>query len=379
MTEIHEPGTDFPFNKLILCPPTIVSSGNYFIKFKYEDGPLYIQCPKCTTKQGIVKAGKKYFCDLLLSNENHEFIEWIENLENYSQEVIYKNREKWFEAGLEKHDIENSFLSTLKTFKSGKFYTARTNAPSILGKCTLKIYDEEENDVDMTAIKDTTQIISILEIQGIKCSSRSFQIEFELKQMMVIKPSKLFEKCIIKTRSEAIPEANHTSSPPQRTENIMMKTTPVFELDADDDDDARETDENKDDVLDKPVEVENTTILDETVKTPPLANAALSTTKPPLVRSGKPEIKVSGAAKPDSGEIEEVDLDLAEIPESETVQLKNRNEVYYQMYRDARRNAKIAKDLALSAYLEAKRIKNTYMLTDLDDSDESDIENGMEQ
>jgi len=43
------------------------------------------------------------------------------------------------------------------------------------------------------------------------------------------------------------------------------------------------------------------------------------------------------------------------------------------MYQDAKKKAKLAKDLALSAYLEAKRIKNTYMLEDLDDSD-SDLD-----
>jgi hypothetical protein len=44
------------------------------------------------------------------------------------------------------------------------------------------------------------------------------------------------------------------------------------------------------------------------------------------------------------------------------------------MYREARQKAKVARDLALSAYLEVKRIKNTYMLDDIEDSDESDLE-----
>jgi len=39
--------------------------------------------------------------------------------------------------------------------------------------------------------------------------------------------------------------------------------------------------------------------------------------------------------------------------------------MYYEMYREARQKAKVARDLALSAYLEAKRIKNTYMLDDI--------------
>ena len=53
------------------------------------------------------------------------------------------------------------------------------------------------------------------------------------------------------------------------------------------------------------------------------------------------------------------------------------------MYREAKRKAKEAKDLALSAYLEAKRIKTTYMLEDEEEDSEeesheedSDLENG---
>ena len=45
------------------------------------------------------------------------------------------------------------------------------------------------------------------------------------------------------------------------------------------------------------------------------------------------------------------------------------------MYKEARKKAKIIKKLAISSYLEANRIKNTYMLTDIEDSEDSDYEN----
>ena len=111
MEEIFEPNLKFNFENLTLSPPTSILGGNYFIKFQISGNPLYIQSPKCYTKQGIIKAGKKMYCDLLMSNDHEQFIQWMENLENYSQEYIFKNREKWFETDLEKHDIENSFLS----------------------------------------------------------------------------------------------------------------------------------------------------------------------------------------------------------------------------------------------------------------------------
>jgi len=53
--------------------------------------------------------------------------------------------------------------------------------------------------------------------------------------------------------------------------------------------------------------------------------------------------------------------------------LKEKTEVYYEMYRNARRKAKLAKSLALSSFMEARRIKNLYMLDDIDDSD-SDLD-----
>jgi hypothetical protein len=72
----------------------------------------------------------------------------------------------------------------------------------------------------------------------------------------------------------------------------------------------------------------------------------------------------------------EVDLDGVDFKEEDTIVLKDKTEVYYEMYRNARKKAKLAKSLALSSFMEARRIKNMYMLDDLEDSDdELDLEN----
>ena len=51
----------------------------------------------------------------------------------------------------------------------------------------------------MSHITNETNIISILEIQGIKFTSRNFQIEMELKQVMVLNNEPIFNSCLIKT------------------------------------------------------------------------------------------------------------------------------------------------------------------------------------
>jgi hypothetical protein len=71
---------------------------------------------------------------------------------------------------------------------------------------------------------------------------------------------------------------------------------------------------------------------------------------------------------------EPVEVDLFP-PEDETVppiQLKKRNDVYYKLYKEARSKAREAKQIALANYLEAKRIKNAYLLEDMSESDEDE-------
>jgi hypothetical protein len=53
----------------------------------------------------------------------------------------------------------------------------------------------------------------------------------------------------------------------------------------------------------------------------------------------------------------------------ETITLKKPNQVYFELYREARNKAKLAKKNAILAYLEAKNIKKTYLIDNLNDSD----------
>jgi hypothetical protein len=55
--------------------------------------------------------------------------------------------------------------------------------------------------------------------------------------------------------------------------------------------------------------------------------------------------------------------------------LKKPNEVYYDLFNKAKIKAKEAKKLAIQSYLEAKKIKETYLLEEVDLSEEEDEDN----
>ena len=379
----------FDFSKMEMTKPSPMVGGNHFIRFLVNNGQhLYVQPPTCTSKQGIVKVGKRFYSDLLFTNENEHFIRWLENLETYCHKYIYDNREKWFDNEMEMHDIENYFTSPIKLYKSGTYYTIRSNIQTVLDKPKLKIYNEDGLEVDFNIITNNTPLMTILEIQGIRCSPRSFQIDIEIKQVMALKPNNIFDICLFKpvTASDnVINKSNDTETnnkPLEQNNMVLEDSTNNVIIDGDENEEERlgitqvPVIENTTTDTEVPVIENTTTDTDVTdseniiVETDVANNNFDISTEDDILVSEK---NVDNESK-DIHEMQEVVFNLEELPENDQITLKRRNDVYYEMYREARQKAKDARNLALSSYLEAKNIKNKYMLDDIDDSDDSDLD-----
>jgi hypothetical protein len=372
MDKIHNFSTndEFPTENIELETPTYISIDNYFIKYLLNNEPLYVQTPKCTTKQGVIKGSKISYCDLLFSNENNHFIKWIEDLEHYSQKNIFENKKNWFNGDISLDDIENSFKSSLKIFKSGMFYVLRTIIPTRLGKYNIKVFDEEENNVDIETL-DTTDIIPILEFQGIKCSKNNMQVQIEIKQIMVLKKNQLFETCIINKQEEILRsnlDTNYSDTKDSETEDSHTKDNQTKDnLTKDCDSFAKHN-----------VEL-------HTINNTQLANITGEKTGGDYRRnfSSSPE-RSEGETKKDldaknnefnNNECLEIKFDHESINEKETVKIRERNDIYYQIYYEAISRAKDARCLAIKAYIEAKHIKNVYKLDDILEDDIQDFIN----
>ena len=127
MDNIIEPNNSFDFSKVSLAHPVGIQGGAYFTKIEYNNKPLYIQTSKSLTRQGFVKTGKKYYCDLMFDNNAADIINWFECLEERCQKLIYEKADTWFQNALEMTDVESAFNSIIRIYKSGKYYLVRTN------------------------------------------------------------------------------------------------------------------------------------------------------------------------------------------------------------------------------------------------------------
>ena len=397
MENIFELNKPFDFSKLSLAHPSAIQGGAYFTKIEHGLKPLYIQTTKSQTKQGISKSGKKHYCDLMFDKNSEEIVNWFETLEEVCQQLIFEKRYTWFQTPLDKNDIESVFNSTMRIYKSGNFYLLRTNIKNnYTNSPVIKIYNENKKSLTIEDIHAETHIISILEIQGIKFTSRNFQIEIELKQIMTVEDEPFFNNCVIKSYKEV-----------SFTKNIKNEKDVIVDTNIDDTivvpniDDTNIDDTNIDDT-----NIDDTNIVDASMVDPmvdPIVDPIVDTNIVECLEEinistlpfEKPEEDVVVKDTLDIKEEVEVPLEIVENdnnPEElkefdlslenyleESFHLKKPNQVYFELYKEARNKAKIAKKNALIAYLEAKNIKKTYMLENLNDSDsDSEIDDEIE-
>ena len=396
---IFEPNKDFIFSNISLAQPSSIQGGAYFTKILYNNKPFYIETPKCSTKQGFIKNGKKIFSDLMFDNSNEDFINWIENLETKCQKLIYEKGDSWFQNKLELDDIESAFTSSLRIYKSGKYYLMRVNVKMNYNTNIplVKIYNESEVPLTTEDVNSNTNIISIIEVQGIKFTSRNFQIELEMKQAMVLNTYEMFENCLIKknNKNESFQSQNiYNENSLQDKILIQSKrdtelVKPIVDLEEslnnDDSNSEITLEKNEEANIAKEVALE---IANNLEKKDSLNNQESfdnylekdknNTEQKKDTNNNEDAVKNELDLEVEELGVEENNTDLKEfdinenIDTLESITLKKPNEYYYQIYKEARKKAKQAKKEAIVAFLEAKNIKKVYMLEDLDESDSED-------
>ena len=388
---LQEPTKDFNFEGIKLGPPNGLQGGSYFTKILNNNDPLYLQIPKCLTKQGVVVTEKKKYCDLMFSRDATDVISWFENIERHVQGLLYEKKNIWFHEDLEESDIENAFTSPIRSYRSGQYYLVRCTVPKVISPETISCYNENEEPMSLDVINDhEIEIIPLVEIQGVRFSSKNFQIEIGLRQVMAIKKKEIFKNCLIK-----IGKSEHVQSSAcevtEEVENYAPDNAAPVEDAAPGEDEAPVEDAapGEDEApIEDTAPVEDATsgelvapaqdaapvedaILAENVAIPAedVASADVTLAEEVPEKSNVINETISTELPP---ELQEVSIDT--IEESDPLVLKNPTDVYYEMWRSARQKARMARKEALAAYLEAKQIKENYMLDGIDSESDEDIE-----
>jgi hypothetical protein len=385
MENIVQPNNmvNFDFSNISLKNPKPIQGGSFLSSIKNNNESLIIQTPKIKTKKGITQTNKHVYTDLVFENEDSEFVEWVENLQENVRDIILTKSDNWFHEPVTLDEIEYNWNDSFRTYKQTK-QLLRTfiHKNKGISSNVLKIYDSDYKSKHINDITSTTPIICILEIVGLKFSSTSFQLDFCLRQVMILKISK--EKVVPKEVGEK--NVSFTEKPEEITLEKPVEVVENLET-LDKDSQVETVIDNSSNILSENLEELAKVTTVEEVK-------QLDTNSNEVVENDIEKVVEKNEIEEFTNNVEEVNLDdlekeaepvkteskkdeLEEVnltfDEEDAITLKNPNEIYLDIYRQAREKAKKAKQEAIKAYLEAKRIKELYMLEIVDSSeDESD-------
>ena len=386
---IHQTTSDFDFSKVHLARPIALQGGSFHSKVAYSttDEPLYIQTPQCITKQGVIVSGNKRYTDLMFTNVNNNFITWITNLEETLQQLIYKNRDTWFAAdSIELDDIQTNFTPILKIYK-GTNYVVRsyisTGKNNIQGP-SIQIFNENEVPRDVSSITNTSKVICILEVQGIKFIQRSFHVTILIKQVMVLENRPLFNTCIInpgadQTYSNNLAKLAMTLPDATAAETSADNSTDESQIENNEETNTEESRAEESRAEESHAEESHAEESHAEETNTEESNTIESQIVESIAKEGNGnenriiKIPTTNDDEDTSDSLGLVELDTENLKADDSISLKKPTEVYEEIYREARRKAIEAKKYAITAYLTANRIKELYSLEGIMDSDEDDL------
>jgi len=337
----------------------------------------------------------------MFTNDDEEFINWTNQLESTIKNLIFEKRNLWFHNDMDHDSIDYHWQNLLRTYKGNKLllrcFIPKTK--SRIGSKTVQIYNEEEEELTFDDIDKTSRMISILEVSGLKFTSQSFQLEFMLRQIMVIKEKPLFNKCLIKI-SQPANNTTPTTKPESDSdaESDISVDDSTLQIEAEDEEKNEETDissnqlesnsptENivqdisssdipapeadvSDNLVNETMDLSNNSQINiEDIQELPV-NEIDNTENLEETEPIEQDTSITEESLEKNGIINEIEI-LPPSESTDSVTLKKPNEVYMEIYKEAKKKAQEAKKHAIQAYLEAKRIKSLYLLDEIESSDD---------
>lgn len=260
-----------------------------------------------------------------IENNTHSYFhKWFELFEIKVKELIQQKSHKWFK-NLSQDDVDFFYNNTQQNdeiYSTYKVFLNKKNSKSLYNQLDIHFFDEngnKVNEIDETIMErlNTNYCYGILEIKGILFSTESFHIVGNLKQIQITNQSidtNEKEECLIQMKKQEISNENNDTTTLENKIHMYHN------------DESNETNE--------------------------------------------PNETIEEDREVETNEIQEVNI-LENIKHNDTIVLKKPNDVYKEIYNEIKKKAYEYKKKAIQSYLEAKHIKNTYLLSELNNSDDS--------
>lgn len=294
--------------------------------------------------------------------------QWLADLENYILDSITANSDKWFTSPMTADEISYLLVPVCKRQARKEFMRATIPVARYAAQSRgLSVFDENEVAQPQSSVTAETRFIGVVEVVGVRFTSTAMRIELNLKQVMVL--GKTAEPVCLVKKSKAATETECVVNAEPTVDNETIETVGVSETP--DQPSLTQTQLNVEEGMSnqegdiKVTEAEDRA--EPKVQTETEVGSGTHSASSNETTSTSPSPSGNLA-------LEEVDVDIDDESEVQGIQLKEKHEVYQELYRELYERARTAKKQAIQLYLEAQELQVEHALEAIDYSDEDENE-----
>ena len=408
MATAHVPGEEFDFTKVALQDPTAGGGrgAGYFSKAVFDDSrALLFQTPPSFSKAGIISTSRSNHIDIIIDNDS-KLAAWLGDLEAHMLEEITQNAGKWFTSPMTSDEINYLLVPTSKMYKKQTYMRATLPVARYAGQGKgVFVFDESENPVPQTDILDSTRFIGVIEVAGMRFTTTAMRLELVLKQVMVLGDTATAPVCLVRradTDTRTIAEDVAVLSADDESGSVQALAEQESSANA-----SAKTDAYLSEHVDVP-----STINEKPAQPPPNDDDTETPTAKLVVEDGSKrtadESGSNGEQQIATDDIQVVENDAEDSNSTDyanrdggivgssvrkapvtleevvieppatskaSIDLKEKSDVYQDLYEELYARARDAKKYAIKLYLEAQELQTEHALDAIESSDnESELE-----
>lgn len=183
-----------------------------FYKHLEEEIPIYIQTPRLTVNSDLDILDSKTYLELELDKKHINFYEFINNIDDQNIKETFKNSEDWFQEKLPMDVVDDFYKTNIKMRKYNKSPIIKFKIPLYKNNTrkSCDIFGDDLKPIEVNEIKKKTEVICILELEGIKFFKQRFETDWKVVQVRVYKSKDEPIPCLI---NESFLSDNEDSQP----------------------------------------------------------------------------------------------------------------------------------------------------------------------
>ena len=190
-------------NNIVYHEPVKTAGGCLISRTYYQhleqEIPIYIQTPKLKVNSDLEILDSKTYLELELDKRHINFYEFINNIDDKNIGKTFSRSEDWFQEKLPMDVVDDFYKTNIKMRKYNKSPIIKFKIP-IYKKNSRKscdIFGDDLKPIDVDEIKKNTEVICILELEGIKFFKQRFETEWKVVQLRAYLNKKNKQPCLI--------------------------------------------------------------------------------------------------------------------------------------------------------------------------------------